>query len=270
MNMKLKKAVGPLSAVILLALAAFAYYLWQQGPTNQPSQQPTVSAPADAPAPQAEATEPAIQHPVPETAETPLPALDRSDPTALAALADVFGAKSVKQFFAPQEIIRRIVVTVDNLPRKVIPAQLRPTIPPDGRFQTAGKGEKLTMAKSNFERYDPFIRVAEMVDAKTFAAAYTSLYPLFQQAYRDLGYPTGYFNDRLVAVIDHMLEAPQTDEPIALVQPHIFYKFADPELEALSAGHKLMLRIGNENAEKMKKKLREIRRELATSGPKQQ
>lgn len=270
MTMKLKKVLGPLFVVIVLALAAFAYYLWQQGPTNQPIPQPPVAAPADAPPPPVAATEPEIQHPVPETTEAPLPALDRSDSAALAALADVFGQKSVKQFFASQEVIRRIVVTVDNLPRKVIPSQLRPTIPPGGRFQTTGKGETLTMAESNFARYTPFIRLAEMVDAKTFAAAYTGLYPLFQQAYRDLGYPTGYFNDRLVAVIDHMLEAPQTEEPIALVQPHIFYRFADPELESLSAGHKLMLRIGNENAEIIKKKLREIRRELAASGPKRQ
>lgn len=259
----MKKVLGSLFVVILLGLAAFAFFLWQQGPTYQAPPE----TPAAVPAPPVAAPEPAIRYPVPETAEKPLPPLEQSDAVTLAALADVFGKKAVKQFFQPQEVVRRIVVTVDNLPRKVVSAQLMPTTPVGGKFRTAGEGGALTMAQGNFDRYTPFVRLAEMVDAKTFAAAYTRLYPLFQQAYRDLGYPKGYFNDRLVTVIDHMLEAPQSDGPIALVQPRIFYKFADPDLESLSAGHKLMLRVGNENAAKIKKKLREIRGELVSSAP---
>jgi hypothetical protein len=43
----------------------------------------------------------------------------------------------------------------------------------------------------------------------------------------------------------------------------VFYKFADPELESLSAGQKIMIRMGPQNAEKVKAKLRALRRELA-------
>ena len=69
-------------------------------------------------------------------------------------------------------------------------------------------------------------------------------------------------------MIDHLLQAPEVDGPIVLVQPHVFYKFAEPELESLSAGHKLMLRIGVDNAARVQKKLREIRRELVKNAPK--
>jgi transaldolase len=41
-----------------------------------------------------------------------------------------------------------------------------------------------------------------------------------------------------------------------------FWVFTDPQLESLSAGQKLMLRIGPENAAKVKAKLREVRKEL--------
>ncbi|OGB24492.1 MAG: hypothetical protein A3I66_10815 [Burkholderiales bacterium RIFCSPLOWO2_02_FULL_57_36] len=261
-----KKVFGSLFVVIFIGLAAFVFFLWQQGPTYQPP----ASAPTDMPPPPVATAEPEIRYPVLESIETPLPPLDQSDSAALAALADVFGKKNVKRFFLHQEVIRRFVVTIDSLPREVISAQLQPTTPVGGKLRTAGKGETLTMAQANFERYAPFIRLAEMVDAKTFSAAYVGLYPLFQQAYRDMGYPKGYFNDRFVAVIDHMLAAPSSEGPIALVQPHIFYKFADPELESRSAGHKLMLRIGNENAARIKKKLREIRSELVSTAPKAQ
>jgi hypothetical protein len=40
------------------------------------------------------------------------------------------------------------------------------------------------------------------------------------------------------------------------------YEFADPNLEALSAGEKILLRMGAENAAKIKVKLREIRHAL--------
>lgn len=265
--MKKQKVLGLLLVVIVLGLAVFAFFLSQQGPTYQPLYQDQSSAPADMPAPPVAATEPAIRYPVLEKIEKPLPPLDRSDSTALSALAEVFGKKAVKQFFLPQEVIRRIVVTIDSLPREVVSAQLQPTTRVPGQLRTDGREETLTLAPANFERYTPFIRLAESVNAKTFSAAYIRIYPLLQKAYREMGYPKGYFNDRFVAVIDHMLEAPQSEEPIALIQPHVFYRFADPELESLSAGHKLMLRIGNENATRVKKKLREIRSELVSLAP---
>jgi len=61
---------------------------------------------------------------------------------------------------------------------------------------------------------------------------YLRFYPLFQQAYQDLGYPNGYFNDRLVKVIDVLLATPQIAGPIELVRPKVMYAFADPTLES--------------------------------------
>jgi hypothetical protein len=267
----MKKVLGWMFVLILLGVAAFALYLWKQGryeplpPLPLPSPVPS----AEAPPPPAVTTEPAIQYPVPEKSEKPLPPLAKSDPVVLAALGEVFGKNAVKQFFQPEEIVRRIVVTIDNLPRKVVSAQLMPTKPMSGKLATTSKGDTLTLSEANFERYTPLIRLADSVDAKAIVAAYVDLYPLFQQAYREQGYPKGYFNDRLVAVIDHMLAAQEVEGPIDLVQPRIYYQFADPELEALSAGHKLMLRIGTKNAARIKAKLRELRGELVNTAPKE-
>lgn len=259
----MKRVIGWLLLMALLGAAGFAIFLWQQGPTYRPPE----TIPEDAP-PSA-AAEPAVRFPLPEETnadKNDLPPLSKSDPAALTALADVFGKSAVAKYFQPQEVVRRIVVTIDNLPRKTVSGQLMPTKPVPGKFRTNSKGQNLTLASSNFDRYTPFVRVLEAVDPKTFMATYIKMYPLFQQAYKDLGYPKGYFNDRLVAVIDHMLDAPPSDGPIALVQPHVFYKFVDPALESRSAGHKLMLRVGNDNAERIKAKLRDIRKELTKGG----
>ena len=100
-------------------------------------------------------------------------------------------------------------------------------------------------------------------DLDELAATYRRFYPLIQEAFAQLGYPDAYFNDRLIAVIDHLLATPEPREPVQLVQPHVLYEFADPALEALSSGQKLLLRMGSDNAARVKSVLEELRIRIA-------
>jgi hypothetical protein len=103
----------------------------------------------------------------------------------------------------------------------------------------------------------------KVTDTKKLVALYIRLYPLFQQSYEELGYRNNYFNDRLIETIDDLLETPDIPEPIKLVQPKYFYLYSDPDLEELSVGQKIMLRLGNKNENFIKTKLNEIKLELA-------
>jgi hypothetical protein len=156
---------------------------------------------------------------------------------------------------------------VDNLPREKAALRLMPVRPAAGRILLDGEGETRSIAASNAARYRPYVALAESVDSAKLVEAYVRLYPLFQQAYRELGYPEGYFNDRLVQVIDHLLEAPEIKGPVSVVQRKVLYEYADPELERRSAGHKILIRVGPENAARLKAKLRELRSELAKEPP---
>ncbi len=100
------------------------------------------------------------------------------------------------------------------------------------------------MDPQNFARYQPIVDVVGKLDMRQVAAVYVHFYPLFQQSYQDLGYPNGYFNDRLVQVIDSLLATPQPAGPIQLVRPNVMYTFADPTLESRPAGQKLLMRMG--------------------------
>jgi hypothetical protein len=111
------------------------------------------------------------------------------------------------------------------------------------------------------------LRLADAVPTDALVAVYARFYPLFQQQYEKLGYPGKYFNDRAVEVIDHLLATPAVQEPLLLLQPRVLYVFADPKLESLSAGQKIILRMGRENREKLKSKLREIRQALTSMTP---
>jgi hypothetical protein len=181
----------------------------------------------------------------------------------MAALQSLF-AGDLAPFLQPRDLVRNIVVTVDNLPRRTLPVQRLPMKPPSSPFGVSVSGGSMIIGSANALRYQPFMKLIEGVESANLVALYVSNYPLFQQAYRELGYPNGHFNDRLVEAIDVMLAAPDEEGPLRIVQPKVFYEFADRDLERLPAGQKLMLRIGPENAKAVKAKLAEIRR-LVTS-----
>jgi hypothetical protein len=163
----------------------------------------------------------------------------------------------------PDDFVRRVVATVDSLARQDVAQRLNPAKPLGGTFVTAGEGDKPVLGAANFARYTPWIELVDSLDPDATAALYKRQYPQFQKAYEDLGNPDGYFNDRVVEVIDHLLAAPDAPGTVALVRPNVFYEFADPALESQSAGRKLLLRMGPGNAASVKSKLREIRSRIA-------
>jgi hypothetical protein len=140
---------------------------------------------------------------------------------------------------------------------------MNPAKPLAGAFATAGEGDSLVLGAANFARYSTWVELVDSLDADATAALYKRLYPQFQAAYENLGNPDSYFNDRVVEVIDHLLSAPEAPATITLVRPNVLYEFADPALEAESAGRKLLLRMGPGNAARVKAKLREIRDRIA-------
>lgn len=116
--------------------------------------------------------------------------------------------------------------------------------------------------------------LAESVNTTRAVDVYLRLYPLLQRAYEELGYPKRYFNDRLIEVINQLLATPNATEQaikvqltevkgsIPSVRPWVRYEFADPALESLSAGQKILLRVGPVNQRRLKAKLAAIRQEL--------
>ena len=256
------RAIALSAAIVIAGAIGIGVYYRYYAPPQELANTQEVRPP---PAPKAN-TEPAIQHPLPQSppsaVETALPALNDSDQLVHDSLAGLVAAKPVAQFLVPENIVRHVVVTVDNLARKKVAVDLRPIKTTPGQTLTATQGDITTLSEENYARYAPFVRLVQSTDVKTFATVYVRLYPLFQQAYEDLGYPGKYFNDRLVEVIDELLRTPEVQGPIALVQPKVFYEFADPSLEARPAGQKLLLRMGAANARVIKAKLREFRAEI--------
>ena len=252
----MNRTIGWVLLVVILIGGAVAYYYWRQN-----LQQPVPPPPAHPTAPPAPlSTGP--RHPLETGAAQPLPVLGESDAAMSEALAGLLGKKPVTEIFFPDLMIRRIVATVDNLPRKKAPARMMPVKPVPQPFARAGAWDNAIISPGNLARYARYVKIVQAIDAPKLVEVYLRFYPLFQRAYEELGYPKGYFNDRLVEALDDLLDAPDIEGPIKLTQPRVMYEFADPDLEARSAGQKIMIRMGSENAAKVKTKLRAIRDEV--------
>lgn len=251
----MKKNLGITVALGVLLAGLAAFFLWQPSP---PKPEPVqVRAPLP-PQPKPEVRQVIEALPTP----APLPALGDSDNLVLDALAGLIDNKTLLHIFHAERIIRHIVATVDNLPRKRAPMNVMPVKRAAGEFITVGKEANLTIGPQNAARYSPYVKIAQLTDTKKLVELYVRLYPLFQQAYEELGYPQLYFNDRLIVALDDLLAAPDIKEPVRLVQPGVYYLFAEPGLEERSSGQRILMRIGSSYATVIKDKLREIRQEL--------
>lgn len=271
---------------LIVVLAGVGGWIWwqrQAAPViDIPAPQQPVGVAPPVAAPPLAASEPAIKHPVEAMAaasapqdQPPLPALDSSDARVRSALGDLLGRKGVLSWLQTEAFARNMVATVDNLAREHAAPRLWPVNPTEGRFTVSKDGDKQRISIDNRDRYTPFVRFVESVDPHRAAVLYAQLYPLFQQAYEELGYPGRYFNDRLVEVIDHLLQTPEFEQapevrlievrgPVKPARPWVRYEFVDPALQSLSSGQKMLLRMGPVNQRRLKAKLQEFRQELVS------
>jgi hypothetical protein len=272
-------------AILLLAAAAFLYFrpqsitepvastVEQESVAVTPREQPVAPPPA-APEPE----EPLVPDapPPPTVEEIPLPPLAESDPLAIGMIENLAGAGAPARFFAVDNLVSRLVATVDALGTRQVPGAIQAVQPPEGDFlaiavsdpETVIRNEagdeiaQFDMDPANADRYLPFVELLESMETEVLVDAYRRHYALVEEAYRMQGYPQGSFNQRLVEVIDQLLVTPLVEEPIRLIRPEAYFLFADPDLEALTAGQKIMLRMGNENAARVKTRLSDIRGDL--------
>lgn len=250
--------------VLIIGLAAAGWY-FRDDIFSGPEPEPAISLPL----PVEETEDSGPRYPIPEpmgdavTGElVELPPLDDSDSYFLLEIGGTFGP-GIEALLVREGVIDRLVATVDNLPRGKLAEQIRPVGQLREPFRSDnGAGETVILSHSSYTRYDAVVATLYYADLDAVYDTYRRFYPLFQKAYERLGYPNAYFNDRLIEVIDHLLATPLPDGPIILTRPNVLYEFADPDLQALSSGQKLLLRMGPNNAGTTKRMLEKFRERL--------
>lgn len=282
--------IGWLALIAAIAIGLAYWFWWARPPVGSPPGEAPAAVQADvpgaspagpdgagpgaaaeAPLEQSPAIDPAAagsgpRHPLPpgvaSASDPDLPDLAHSDAPILGALTEATPRAELGRFGNIGDFTRRVVVTVDNLPRERVPAQYSIVQRIPGALVVAEQDGATVLDAGNYRRYEAFVGFAESVGARQLARVYLRFYPLFQQEYRAMGYPDGHFHDRVVQAIDDMLAAPSPEGPVRLLQPRVHHVFADPALESLSAGRKIMIRVGPDNAARLKRLLRSIRSEI--------
>lgn len=271
-----------ISVLVVLALAAGLWWMGQrqQGELAPELDADTPAGPEDV-APRYPLPEPEPR-PTPETgaptggesptgpAERPeagtesqvsLPDLADSDEAANQALSNLLGNDFVEQRIKPEFVISRSVAVVNSFDGPAPALKAWPLKPLDSEPATEERqdGEALRWTAANAERYNAMIDALESVAPDRAAAIYRRYYPLFQQAWEELGESEPYFNDRVIDIIDHLLATPEIELPFEVVPYEGRLRFADESLQDASWGHKLLMRMGKQNAGKTKEWLRNFR-----------
>ncbi|MCK7459515.1 DUF3014 domain-containing protein [Idiomarina aminovorans] len=276
--------------VILIVLAVIAAIVWWWLPASDDKKQPTETVeveqqqstevqvegyedeavepePEVEPEPASEEFEPRPEATAPESEPEPepesepiaLPELDNSTPTVLQSLDSIeVNIRPLKS----SQLIRDAVVLMDNISNGSIVRERTIVQRPDGRFSVLEVDGELYIDESSYRRYDTLVDWFISLEPEALAENYEQFKPLVQEAYAEIGYPESDFDNTLLKAIDVVLETPVPDGLVQVDDDSVMYTYTDNSYESLPAAQKQLLRMGPENIERVKEKLREIKRAL--------
>ena len=147
---------------------------------------PALSAEKQQPEPQPQETpvDPALEIIIePEAIPQPLPPLIESDAEVTSSLAGIAGADSVAEYLVMDQIISRIVASIDSLTSRQVPVHINPIRPAGDKFLVDTEGERLVMSPRNFARYDGYIALLQNI---TCITARHSLYSHYKIIHRQI------------------------------------------------------------------------------------
>jgi len=114
------------------------------------------------------------------------------------------------------------------------------------------------MGANAHDRFNQLIDTFVAVDTDQALILYRTLQPLFQNAYAEIGSRNVNFDDTLRSAINAVLRSPDVEGPYQLVKPSVMFLYADASIENMEEMQKQLIRIGPENIEKLKAKLRQF------------
>jgi len=192
-----------------------------------------------------------------EEAHAPV-SLAESDDYIRTIVREISTHPRLASWLKTKNIIRKFTAAVDNIAGGQSPRRQIDFFSPRTPFSVIKRGERLIIDPASYRRYDPVVDVFISLDTKGCVSLFRSLKPLFQEAYRELGYPEADFETTLIRAILELLRTPIVENEIVVEKGVVNYYMVDPVLEELSEAQKHLLRMGPDNVAAIQMKLREI------------
>jgi hypothetical protein len=248
-----QKVVWAAIGVTVLAIAILGYFLFWAPQGKEKSVPKTELTPREIQQPK----ESPFTQPPEEKDFSPLKLdLNQSDTAVRELIAAEQVPNLLREWSRHKELVRSVVVAVDNVAQGQSPAAQLAFLAPAEKFAVIQKKGVTCLDPRSYRRYDALINVFMAIPDETLVFWYRKLYPTMEAAFRELGYPEITFSQRLKQAVEQLDQVPATGEEIPLEKKILSYAFADSSLEDLNPAQKHFLRLGPQNVTRIKKKLR--------------
>ncbi len=241
-------------AIVAVVVLGIGGGLWWWQSSQSPAKSIAVATPEPAPARPVEDTE------VPSTPEVQpvvLPPLNSSDDYVREQVSAL--SPGMAEWLKQEDLVRRFAVVVDNARVGDYPRKQLGFLTPTDKFPVQLQGDQIYLDRDGYHRFDTSVDVAISVDPQRAAALLRTLSPLLVESLKELGVTDPDPAAAMREGIELVLATPDVEGNIELVQPKVYYLFADPKLEALKPLQKQLLRMGPQNLARIKSYLMQIK-----------
>ena len=242
-------------AVLIAVLAIGGWYWWAS---------PGDDARAVSTTPGGENSEALVDRvePLGTAAPIDLPPLDALDPLLRSMLQALSTRPELARLLATDNLLRRFVVSVENIGRGVSPVRQLSGVSVNGAFSVERQYSESSILPATFARYDGLSSTVAELDPAALARIYGQLRPRLEEAYAELG-GGDTFDTAMERAIVHLLEV-SPDLGRGQVRPvkGTTYEWTSADAANLSSAQKHLLRMGPENARKVQRTLRQFAQAL--------
>ena len=228
-------------------IAAVALTLWWMSRAQPPAVSPSPTSPTN--------PEKVSRRPPPEPLQ--LPALGDSD----AMLRELAGTLSrnplLARLLATRGLVRNATLAVVQIGDGKTPAVPLAVLRPPVRLQIAGQ-QSGRVEQASYARWEAATGALLSIPVSDAARIYVNIKQLFDEAYREMGYPNGDFDVALSKAIRVMLATPPAPPELILLRGDGYFEHVDSTLGSLQPVQKQLLLLGPTNQARLQSWLREL------------
>ena len=181
-----------------------------------------------------------------------------SEGQAIKKIPELSPRPLVQNWISTEEYTRKTIALIDNIARNKFPKKDLAQFFLDEKFKVTKDAGNIVLDPTGYERFNKITESIVSIDSALVADIFQALEPKVQSFYDELGNTDKSFRSTFIKAVNNIQKVPVIHDPIILVRPKIYYKFADPELESMSTLNKQFVRMGPVNTLLIQNKLKEI------------
>jgi hypothetical protein len=187
----------------------------------------------------------------------PLPPLSTSDSFLSDLVSAISRHPALVRWLATPGLIRAGVLAVVQIGDGRTPAVPLKALEPESRVQIAGPGDGVLDAAS-YRRWESAVRGLTSIEPAAAAQIYVNIKPLLDEAYQELGYPGGNFDDAVTRAIRVLADTTLAPEPPRLLRRPNYFEYDDASLRSMVPVQKQFRLIGPDNRRQVMAWLRQF------------